>query len=136
MIKTHIPYKILMEWFTKSLLPPISKDPTIVGGTTEEQAIFCVQHLDLIYPQLGTLYDIIPNYPMLSTDPRKPNPGPHADDVVDFVSHTSMNQLVAQMDKMSIKTHSSASSTSAQTILVPTQISKVNSVQYTQPKSP
>jgi hypothetical protein len=31
MIKTQIPDKLLMEWFTKSLLPPISRDVAMVG---------------------------------------------------------------------------------------------------------
>jgi hypothetical protein len=37
------------EWFTKSLLPPISQDVDMVRSTTEEHAIFHSQHLDLIY---------------------------------------------------------------------------------------
>jgi hypothetical protein len=49
MIKTQIPDKLLTEWFTKSLLPPISRDVAMVGATTEEKAIMCAQHLDLIY---------------------------------------------------------------------------------------
>jgi hypothetical protein len=63
MIKTQILDKILTKWFTKSLLPPISRDVAMVGATTEEKAILHAQHLDLIYSQLGTLYDIIPNAP-------------------------------------------------------------------------
>jgi len=65
------------------------------------------------------------------TNPKKPNPGPHADDVVGFVSHDSINQLVDQMGKMSIKSHASASHTSAQNIVLPTQTSEVNSMQST-----
>jgi hypothetical protein len=94
------------------------------------------QHLDLIYSQLGTLYDIIPNSPRSLKDPRKPNPGPHVDGVVGFVSHASINQLVDQMGQMSIKSHPSASGTSAQTVVVPTQTSEVNLVQSMQPKNP
>jgi hypothetical protein len=74
----------------------------MVGEATEEQAILHAQHLDLIYSQSGTLYDIIPNAPRSSTDPKKPNPGPHVNGVVGFVSHASMNQLVDQMGHMSI----------------------------------
>jgi hypothetical protein len=53
----------------------------------------CSQHLDLIYSQLGTLYDIIPHAPRPSIDPMKPNLGPHVNGVVGFVSHASVNQL-------------------------------------------
>jgi hypothetical protein len=71
-IKTQILDKIIMEWFTKSILLPISRDVAMVEVTTEEQAILCSQHLDLIYFQSGTLYDIIPNAPHLSTQPMTP----------------------------------------------------------------
>jgi hypothetical protein len=40
-IKTQILDQILMEWFTKSLLPPIAKDVAMDGNTTKEKAIFC-----------------------------------------------------------------------------------------------
>jgi hypothetical protein len=60
-----------MEWFTKSLLPPIARDVSIVKVATKEKAIMHAQHLDLIYSQLGTLYDIIPHATRLSIDPMK-----------------------------------------------------------------
>ena len=59
MIKTYILDKLLIEWFTKSLLSPISNHVAMVRVATEEQAIMHSQHLDLIYSQLGTLYGII-----------------------------------------------------------------------------
>ena len=102
-------------------------------AATEEHAILHSQHLDLIYLQLGTLCDIIQNYPQPSTDPRKPTPGPHVDGVVGFVSHASLNQLVDQMVQMSLKW---AYETSSQTGMVPTQTSEVNLVQFMQPKNP
>ena len=40
LIKTPIPPKIILEWFLKSLQPPISKDVATSGVTTEEEAIF------------------------------------------------------------------------------------------------
>jgi hypothetical protein len=89
-----------MEWFTKSFLPPISRDAAIIGATTEEQGILHAQHLDLIYSHLHTLYNIIPNVSRLSNNTRNPNPGPLANDVVGYVSHASMNQLVDQMGKI------------------------------------
>jgi len=45
MIKTSI----LMDWFTQSLLPPISKDVSMAGVAIKEKAILHEKHLDLIY---------------------------------------------------------------------------------------
>jgi hypothetical protein len=79
-----------MEWFTKSLLPTISKDVAMVGVDTKEKAILHAQHLDFIYSQYGTLYVIIVHAPRPSTDSRKPNLGPHVDTMVGSISHASM----------------------------------------------
>jgi hypothetical protein len=50
MTKTsHILDKILMGWFTKSLLPPIARDVPMALVATKEQAILCSQHIELIY---------------------------------------------------------------------------------------
>jgi hypothetical protein len=123
MIKTHILDKLLVKWFTNSFLPPISRDVAMVGVTTEEKDILCVQHLDMIYSQSRKLYDIIPNAPRLSIDPRKTNPGHHVDGVVGFFSHASVNRLANQMGHISISSTPSASSTNAQTIKIPSQTS-------------
>jgi len=55
MVKANIPDQLLMEWFTKSLFPPISKDVSMEGETIEDQAIMCAQILYLIYSQFNTL---------------------------------------------------------------------------------
>ena len=34
------------------------------GAVTEEKAISCMQYLDLVYSQSGTLYDLIPQAPI------------------------------------------------------------------------
>jgi hypothetical protein len=39
MIKVIIPDILLVEWFTKSLLPPIIRDVTMGGTVTEEEII-------------------------------------------------------------------------------------------------
>jgi hypothetical protein len=39
LIKAPIPDQLLMDWFTKSLLPPISHDVAMGNVVTEEQAI-------------------------------------------------------------------------------------------------
>jgi hypothetical protein len=87
MTKTQILDKLLMEWLKKSLLPLIAKDAAMAEVTIEEQVIMRAQHLDLIYSQSGTLYDIISHAPRPLTDPKKPYPTPHTDGVVGSVSH-------------------------------------------------
>jgi hypothetical protein len=37
------------------------------GVVTEEQAIIRAQYLDLVYSQMGTLYDLLPDLPHPST---------------------------------------------------------------------
>jgi hypothetical protein len=49
LIKAYIPLEFLLEWFLKSLLPYILKDVSTSGVTSEEEAIFKFQQLDLIY---------------------------------------------------------------------------------------
>jgi hypothetical protein len=39
MIKVIIPNILLIEWFTKSLLPPIARDVAMGGVVTEEETI-------------------------------------------------------------------------------------------------
>lgn len=61
------------------------------GCVTEDQAIVCVQYLDLVYSQSGTLYDLLPNAPRPSTDPassKSPNVPP-VDGIIGSVSQTS-----------------------------------------------
>jgi hypothetical protein len=58
-----------MNWFTKSLLPPIARDVSIGNVVTDEQDISHVQYLDLVYSQSGTLYNLIPNASRPSNDP-------------------------------------------------------------------
>ena len=85
MIKAFIPSEFLVEWFLKSLLPYIAKDVSTSGVQNEDQAIFRVQELDLIYAQSSLLYEIIPNAPRSSFDP-KVKPRPHVDGIVGCVS--------------------------------------------------
>jgi hypothetical protein len=59
----------LAEWFTKSLIGPIARDVSMGGVVTEEKAISRAQYLDLVYSQMGTLYDLIPDAPRPSTNP-------------------------------------------------------------------
>jgi hypothetical protein len=100
LIKVPLLDQLLAEWFTKSLIGPISCDVSVGGVVTKEQAISHAQYLDLIYSQTGTLYDLIPEAPRPSTNPT-PTPSKHShatDGVIDtfhvetqyaHVSHTN-----------------------------------------------
>ena len=112
MIKAVILDIILVEWFTKSLLPSIARDVTMGGAVTKEQAIAQAQYLDLVYSQSGTLYDFLPNVARANTDPSKPSSSSHADGVISSVKTQSTSQSLT------------LSSTSPQT-----QISEVNAIQ-------
>ena len=69
------------------------KDVSTSGVQNEEQAIFRAQELDLIYAQSSLLYDIIPNAPHSSFDP-KVKLGPHANGVVGCTSTKPMDSVV------------------------------------------
>jgi hypothetical protein len=81
LIKNCIPLEFLLEWFLKSLQPPILKDVPTSRVTYEEEAIFKAQQLNLIYSQSGMLYKILPDASRSNYDPRK-NIGPHVDGIV------------------------------------------------------
>jgi hypothetical protein len=112
MIKEIIPEILLVEWFTKSLLPPIARDVAMGGAVKEEQAIARAQYLDLVYSQSGTLYVFLLNDSQANTDPSKSSSSSHANGVIG-----------------SIKTQSFSKSTALSSTSPQTQISKVNAVQ-------
>jgi hypothetical protein len=58
-----------VEWFTKSLIGPLSRHVSMGGVVTEEQVISRAQYLDLVYSQTIALYDLIPDAPRPSTNP-------------------------------------------------------------------
>jgi hypothetical protein len=74
LIKVPLPDQLLNEWFTKSLIVPITHDFSMGGVTTKEQAISRAQYLDLIYSQTDTLYDLILDAPRPSTNPTPTHP--------------------------------------------------------------
>ena len=96
-MKAPIPDSLLADWFTKSLLAKISCDVSMSRAVTEEDVIRRAQHLDLIYSQSDTLYDIIPNAPRPSNDLPQTALGPHADGVIGYVSATSVTQVAGQL---------------------------------------
>ena len=73
-----IPDQLLADWFTKSLLPPITHDVAMGRAVTEEKTINHAQYLDLVYSQSSTLYDLIPHAPRATYDPSK-HPQAHTD---------------------------------------------------------
>ena len=93
LIKAFILLEFLLEWFLKSLLPYIAKDVSTYEVKNKEQAIFRAHELVLIYAQSGLLYEIIPNAPHSSSDP-KVKPGPHDDGIVGCVSAKPMDSVV------------------------------------------
>jgi hypothetical protein len=97
LVKAPISDALLADWFMKSLLPKISCDVAISGVVIEEDVIRRAQHLNLIYSQSGTLYDIISQAPRPSNDKPQTTPGPHADSVIGFVSTTSVSQVARQL---------------------------------------
>jgi hypothetical protein len=86
LIKVPLPDQLLAEWFTKSLIGPIAHDVSMGGVITKEKEIGHAQCLDLVYSQMGTLYDLILDAPRSSTNPT-PTP-PVASHVVDGVIGT------------------------------------------------
>ena len=70
MIKDQILGQLLVDWFTKSLFPPIARDVAMGGVVIEEQDISHTQYLDLVYYKYGALYELIPNAPRPNNDHR------------------------------------------------------------------
>jgi hypothetical protein len=61
LIKLDLPDQLLAKWFTKSFVNEISHDISMGGVVTEEQVISRAQYLDLIYSQISTLYEFLPD---------------------------------------------------------------------------
>jgi hypothetical protein len=101
LIKVYIPPEFLLEWFLKYLLPYISKDVSTSRVTTEEEAIFKSQQLDLIYAQSGMLYEILPDTPRSNYDPRQ-RPGPHADGIIGSTNAKTTDQVMNQLKDLSL----------------------------------
>jgi hypothetical protein len=91
MIKAIIPDILLVEWFTKSLLPTIAHDVVMGGAVIEEQAIAQARYLDLVYSQSGTLYDLLLNAARANIDPSKPSSSSHVDGVIGSVKTQSFS---------------------------------------------
>ena len=82
------------------------------------------QELDLIYAQYGLLYEIIPNTPRSSFDP-KIKPGPHVDGIVGCTSAKLADSITKQVSQLSINQLISGQATASSQ---PTQTMSVLSV--------
>ena len=65
--KIQLDDRIFLDWFLKTLLPPIAKDVASECPQYEEEAILKAQQFDLIYAQFGYLYTIILDAPLPGT---------------------------------------------------------------------
>ena len=130
LIKAFIPPNFLLELFLKLLLPYIAKDVSTSGVQNEEQAIFRVKKLDLIYAQSGLLYEIIPNALCSSFDP-KVKPRPHVDGIIGCMSSKPIYLVVKQVIQLSINQSTSVQATASSQ---PTQMESVLSVQSSNQK--
>ena len=74
--------------------------------------IFRARELDLIYAQSGLLYEIIPNAPHSSFDP-KVKPGPHADGIVGCASVKPADSVAKQVSQFSINQSDSGQATAS-----------------------
>ena len=128
MVKAPILDALLVDWFTKLLLLKISCDVAMSGAVIEKDVIRHAQHLDLIYSQSGTLYDIIPQAPRPSNDKLRTTPGPHADSVIGSISTSSVSQVAGKLGQLAI-TDKPTSTTSETTSNDLSQSTDVNMVQ-------
>jgi hypothetical protein len=101
LIKTCIHLKFLLEWFLKSLQPPISKDDDTSRVTSEEEVIFKSPQLDLIYTQSRMLYQILPDAPRSNYDPRQ-NLRPHANGIVGSAKSKSIDSMTSNLKELSL----------------------------------
>ena len=90
-MKASIPDSLLADWFTKLLFPKISYDVAMSGAVIEEDVIRCAHHLDLIYSQSSTLYDIIPQAPHPSNDKSLTALGPRVDGLIGYLSTSTIS---------------------------------------------
>lgn len=69
--KINVEPKFLLDWFLKSLFPPISKDVAMGMPQTKDETIFKAQTFELIYAQSYHLYTMLPHapWPTSSTSP-------------------------------------------------------------------
>jgi hypothetical protein len=108
----------------------ITRDITMGGVVIEEQAISRAQYLDLVYSQMGTLYDLLPD---------ASHPSTYATSTTPIASHATngvISTFHAQLHSIQTSSNNPKSiSSNVQNALSPTpptdKTSEVNSVQST-----
>ena len=86
--KIQLDDRIFLDWFLKTLLPPIAKDIASERSQSEEETILKAQQFDLIYAQSGYLDTIIPDAPHAGTSYQDAPGASHvADGIIGLVSH-------------------------------------------------
>jgi hypothetical protein len=100
------------------------------GVVIEEQAISCAQYLDLVYSQMGTLYDLISNAPRPSKNSTpKPPTASHSADGVIGTFHAETQSM--QAGHTNPKSNNSNAKNTPTPNLSTGKIAEVNSVQST-----
>jgi hypothetical protein len=130
LIKLKLPDQLLAEWFMKSFVNDIACDIAMGGVVTEEHVISRAQYLDLVYSQMGTLYDLLPDAPRPSTSATSTTPAAsHAVDGVIGTFHAQPHSVQASSNnpKSVASNVQNASSPTPPT----GKTSEVNSVQST-----
>jgi hypothetical protein len=128
LIKLELLDQLLPEWFKKSFVNDISHDIAMGGVVTEEHAISHAQYLDLVYSQMGTLYDLLPDAPRPFTSSTSTTPAAsHAANGVIGTFHAQPHSASSNNPK--------STSSNVQNALSPTpptgKTSEVNVVQST-----
>jgi hypothetical protein len=128
LIKLELPDQLLAEWFTKSFVNEIGKDIAMGGVVMKEQAISRAQYLDLIYLQMGTLYDLLPELPCPGTSSTSTTPAASraADGVIGIV-HAHSHYVSSTTPKYTSSNVQNALSSATST----SKTSEVNDVQST-----
>ena len=75
-----------MDWFLRSLLPPIGKDVASHFPQTEEAALQIALKYDPIYTQSGYVYTVLPDLPRLS-GANAPGASHASDGIIGALSH-------------------------------------------------
>ena len=70
------------------------------GAVIQEKVICHAQHLNLIYSQADTLYNIIPHSPWYSNEDFRLALGPHVNGVVGSASSTATTQLLRKLGQL------------------------------------
>ena len=85
--KIQLDDRIFLDWFLKTLLPPIEKNVASEDPQSKEEAILKAQQFDLIYAQSRYLYAVILDAPHLCTSYRDAPRESHAENgIIGLVS--------------------------------------------------